>query len=82
MNNQGINNKDMADIVWRLAVEGARAGAHELFREIHNPKLFRDIRTWYFGVWSQIFVCGSGMKTYTTSFRGTARNVRGWKIVF
>lgn len=38
MYNQGIHDEDVADIVRRLAVEGARAGAHQLFGEIHGAE--------------------------------------------
>lgn len=36
MDHQGVHNENVADIVRRLAVESARAGAHELFGQIHG----------------------------------------------
>lgn len=35
VDSQGINNEDMANVVGRLAVEGARARAHKLLGKIH-----------------------------------------------
>lgn len=36
MNDQGVHNEDVPNVVGRLAVEGACAGAHKLFGEIHG----------------------------------------------
>lgn len=35
MNSQSINDEDMANVVGRLAVEGAGARAHKLLGKIH-----------------------------------------------
>lgn len=35
VDSQSINNEDMANVVGRLAVEGARARAHKLLGKVH-----------------------------------------------